>query len=417
MNIEQDVVTASVTSVEKKTTRNTSELVTSAVGNLSNASGATPKVNTELMMRRRVKNLLKRPQPEQRTEEWFKARQTRVTASEAASCFKKTKDVCEPYVNDFKLQNFKYNDNEGLNPYEKKDDYITKKCESFYGRGVFRDNMFTLWGKKYEDVASRLYKKIKKKVVYDFGLISHSRLKWLAASPDGITEDGVMLEIKCPKSRKIDPGAPPLYYYIQCQIQLEVCNLEDCDFLECEIEEVTESEFLKIEPCYNQDKGILFQIVDSGPEPKFIYPPVELTTTTEFLAWRDKQLMERNDITPCYYFVKKFHIIAIKRNKEWFEKNKGEIKATWDIITRMQQNEEEFIKYKESINQIKNKSFNEKYEATNCLISEPENSIHTPFFIMPTEMEEVDTCCEIKSEDVCMDSNEKCDDNVCMIED
>ena len=45
---------------------------------------------------------------------------------------------------------------------------------------------------------------------------------------------GRMLEIKCPKSRVIT-GFIPEVYRAQIQGQLEVCDLEYCDFLECEI--------------------------------------------------------------------------------------------------------------------------------------------------------------------------------------
>ena len=45
-------------------------------------------------------------------------------------------------------------------------------------------------------------------------------IEYLAASPDGITPDGVMLEIKCPLSREIK-GIPPIYYWQQMQQQLD----------------------------------------------------------------------------------------------------------------------------------------------------------------------------------------------------
>ena len=43
-----------------------------------------------------------------------------------------------------------------------------------------------------------------------------------------------MLEIKCPYSREIT-GIVPQMYWKQVQGQLEVCDLEVCDFLECKI--------------------------------------------------------------------------------------------------------------------------------------------------------------------------------------
>jgi putative phage-type endonuclease len=160
-----------------------------------------------------------------------------ITASEASSCLFRSKKHCEPYVNEFGLVNFKYKNTDPLNPYETREDYILKKASSFYGEYSYKDTVYTMWGKKYEDAASRLYCKLYNVKLHEFGLVPHAKIKWLAASPDGITEDGIMLEIKCPKSRKIDTTSIPLYYWIQVQIQLEVCNLEHCDFIECELEE------------------------------------------------------------------------------------------------------------------------------------------------------------------------------------
>ena len=41
-----------------------------------------------------------------------------------------------------------------------------------------------------------------------------------------------LLEIKCPLYRTIT-GEIPLYYWIQMQIQMEVCNMPECDYFEC----------------------------------------------------------------------------------------------------------------------------------------------------------------------------------------
>jgi putative phage-type endonuclease len=191
-----------------------------------------------LRLRNRVKALLKKPQPVQRSPEWYANRNTLVTASEAASCLTTSKKVCERYANLYNITNFKYNDTKSANSYEKMNDYILKKCKAFYGEKVFFDSVYTLWGKKYEQIAVNLYKRMNNTDVYDFGLLKHPYLKWLGASPDGITPDGVMLEIKCPYSRKIKPNYVPFHYYIQVQIQLEVALLETADFMECEIKEL-----------------------------------------------------------------------------------------------------------------------------------------------------------------------------------
>ncbi len=324
--------------------------------------------------RNKVKALQKKPQPEQRSEEWFKQRQTRITASEAASCLFRSQKVCEAYVQQFGLQNFKYKDTEPISPYETREDYLIKKCAAFYGESVFKDNPATLWGKKYEEVANRLYNKLYNTSVIEFGLLPHSRLQWLAASPDGITPDGVMLEIKCPKSRKIDERAPPLHYWIQMQIQLEVCNLDFCDYLECEIEELqNEQDFLDKELKEKQDYGIIFQMMDSGPDPKYIYPPAHLKTSTEYVNWKDGILQNdpnASNLRPIYFLISKYNTMRVSRSKEWFAQVKGDLKSTWELVMKMQGDRKLFDDYKESIHKLRNKEYYERFHNTVCMIDD-----------------------------------------------
>ena len=119
----------------------------------------------------------------------------------------------------------------GKGHFKKKNDIIISKC----GKGPkFKGNVATEWGTKFEDVAVKLYELRNNTIVREFSLIPHSNYTFLGASPDGITIQGIMLEIKCPYKRKIT-GIPPHHYWIQMQIQLEVCDLDYCDFLECGI--------------------------------------------------------------------------------------------------------------------------------------------------------------------------------------
>lgn len=341
----------------------------------------SPQQNPEISLvkpkslKTRVKALLKRPQPAQRTPEWYLARQTMITASEASSCLFRSKKHCEPYVKEFGLINFKYKNTDPLNPYETREDYIIKKASSFYGEYSYKDTVYTMWGKKFEDAASRLYCKLYNVKLHEFGLVPHAKIKWLAASPDGITEDGIMLEIKCPKSRKIDTTCIPLYYWIQVQIQLEVCNLEHCDFIECELEEFKdEIEFLNKDIKNGQDFGVTIQIPNTEKDPKFIYPPPSVQTKQEYLLWRDTQIQEyqisfpNQNISVTYYFIAKYNVIRINRSKEWFSQVKDDIKSTWDIIQNLQKDKENYIKYKDSIFLIKNKEYLNKYNITECNI-------------------------------------------------
>ena len=369
-------------------------------------------------LRRKVKALQKRPQPEQRTPEWYSARHKRITASEAASCLFNSKKTCEPYVQEFNIQNFKYKDTEPLNHYETREDYIIKKCDAFYGKNVFKDTIYTLWGKKYEEVANTLYCQLNNTTVIEFGLISHSRLKWLAASPDGITPDGVMLEIKCPKSRKIDESRVPIHYWIQTQIQMESIDLDVCDFFECEIEELeSENEFINKEIVGKQAKGIVLEVPitktsldgkvsNSGPDPKFIYSPICVKTVQQYIDWKNEQMSLRQDLIPSYFFIKKYNNQRVKRSKIWFENVKEELKKTWNLIMYLQESKENFDKYKESIHMIKSKKFYERYNTTQCEI---EDDLSTFIF----ENENLD---KNENLDLDLDKNENLDKVVCLID-
>lgn len=383
---------------------------------------STPPISKELLKRnrKRVKLLQKRPQPEQRTPEWYTARHKRITASEAASCLFKSKNTCEAYVQEFNLTDFKYKDTEQLNHYETREDYIIKKCDSFYGKNVFKDTIYTLWGKKYEEVANTLYCQLNNTTVIEFGLVSHSRLKWLAASPDGITPDGVMLEIKCPKSRKIDESRVPIHYWIQTQIQMESIDLHTCDFFECEIEELnSEDEFIEKKLGEKQAKGIVLQIPitkmsldgkveNSGPDPKFIYSPIHIKSTQEYIDWKNEQMSLRKDLIPSYFFVKKYNNQRVKRSKIWFENVKEELKKTWNLIMYLQESEENFKKYKESIHNIKSKKFYERYDATQCEIQDDLST-----FIFETLNKNVDETLNENVDEI-IDKNEN--DQICLID-
>lgn len=319
------------------------------------------KVRDIKWYQKHVKNLRSKEQPQQRSVEWYNLRNTRITASEIASCLTNTEEICKAYMEEFNITDLKF-DNKCLSHFDTREEYIIKKCKSFFGENVFKDSVFTLFGKKYEEIATRLYRIKFKTDVIEFGLLPHPRLKWVGASPDGITPDGVMLEIKCPYSRKIN-GRVPIHYWCQMMCQLEVADLDRCDFLECEIKELaSEDEFLA---CENPEKGILLSVL--GEAEKFIYPPDNLETPEEFLQW--SQSINSNGQTKSnYWVINKWAVIEVNRRKDWFELVKPILKETHTFIRKLQEDPELFKKYEESIFLIKNKKYLDKYNKTTCLI-------------------------------------------------
>ena len=166
----------------------------------------------------KINRLLSLPQYEQRSDEWFKQRENKLTSSDAATVL-------------------------GINPYQKSHEVLFKKCG--HDPKPFVGNAATLHGQKYEDEAIEKYCKLTGQVNYNFGLIPHADVYgnkdyyWLAGSPDGIaldhdTEDAkpILLEVKCPYRRKIVPGKIPEYYFPQVQLNMFICDLYIADFIE-----------------------------------------------------------------------------------------------------------------------------------------------------------------------------------------
>ena len=98
----------------------------------------------------------------------------------------------------------------------------------------------TTWGHRFESVVRDIYEQELAgpgTVCDTLGRFTHQRIPWLSASPDGIVTKGPLagrlLEIKAPKTRQ--PGDfVPTEYYIQMQIQMEVCDVDVVDFVEAQ---------------------------------------------------------------------------------------------------------------------------------------------------------------------------------------
>ena len=152
----------------------------------------------------RVQELLLIPQFEQRTPEWYQQRENAITASDIPTVL-------------------------GENSYKTPWNLLVDKCNA--NPKPFVGNSATQWGNHYEDIAIDKYSERYNKKVLSFGLLLHKDYPWLGGSPDGITTDGILLEVKCPIKRKIVMGEVPHHYLSQVLLNLEICNLELAHFI------------------------------------------------------------------------------------------------------------------------------------------------------------------------------------------
>jgi putative phage-type endonuclease len=356
--------------------------------------------------------------PAQRSEAWFALRNKMITASDGGTVV-------------------------GLNPYEHKFGFTSKKV---HGK-PFQTSVDCYHGKKYEEIATMSYEYRMNVRVREFGLCQHPVHNFLGASPDGIvceyklrTKDGRswkdiekefehlinipldatpeatemimndnneierrnriiadkygvktkfvgrMLEIKCPRRRKIlmdllapevygphgeiiidlkkdvKKGVCPAYYWVQVQLQLQCCELDECDFWQCEISEyMDKDDFLSdtdaIHPWLSKEtgheKGAVIQLmpIDKINDPtmdynnriynfaEFIYQPKVDMTPLEIDNWINSSIQKLNNTHEgfvleriLYWKIDKTRNITIQRDDKWFADNLQTFKQAWDYV-------------------------------------------------------------------------------------
>ena len=271
-------------------------------------------------MKSKVEYLENVPQPEQRTPEWYNFRHNLLTASSIWKAFG-TQSAVNQLVYD--------------------------KCAPLditrYSRFSTESPMH--WGNKYEPVSIMWYEKQYGTVVSDFGCIPHKTIPYLAASPDGINtllsseRHGRMLEVKNIVNRDIT-GIPKVEYWIQMQVQMEVCMLNECDFLETRFTEYEGySEF-------NEDgdftmsedgklKGVVLYFIKGG-QPFYEYAPLGISKE-EFNDWEKMIMIKNKDITwmqNLYWKLSEISCVLVLRNKLWFSGAVPILDDLWSVIEK-----------------------------------------------------------------------------------
>jgi putative phage-type endonuclease len=210
------------------------------------------------------------------------------------------------------------------------------------------------WGQKYEPVSILYYEHLNNTKVSQFGCIPHSKYSYIAASPDGIVCDesselfGRMIEIKNVVSREIN-SIPKMEYWIQMQLQMEVCNLNECDFLETKFTEyLNEQEFVEDVSC-QFPRGFIMQFYDSG-QVYYEYPPFTLNNIVDdtYITWTNEQLKKNSSktyVSNIYWKLEVVSCVLVLRNNLWFKNALPYIEIFWNNLVV----ERDSGKYKERL--------------------------------------------------------------------
>ena len=295
----------------------------------------------------KIEHIKQKPQPTQRTDEWYKFRHNLITASNAYKAFESQSTINQLIY-------------EKCQPLKKSEDEKHVNSHSALPSMVNINTPFH-WGQKYEPLSVMLYEYLYNTTVADFGCIKHDNYHFLGASPDGINVDmnserfGRMLEIKNIVNREIN-GIPKKEYWIQMQLQMEVCDLDECDFLETKfVEYESANQFFKeleveLHPEPGQEKhvkaldkkGVIIyfhNILEA--KPFYLYKPLNIVKIDDILKWEEDmielyQTPQHNMtyIKSNYWKLEKLSCVLVSRNESWFKNNIQSIENVWNIIEK-----------------------------------------------------------------------------------
>jgi len=199
------------------------------------------------------------------------------------------------------------------------------------------------WGVRYEPVSVLYYEHTYQTKITEYACLAHPVYSFLGASPDGVNTVpdtplyGRMLEIKNPVSRLIT-GIPKREYWIQMQVQMEVMDLEACDFLETKfVEYASMAEFYADGTFQTSEagdrKGIILYFQKDGMY-DYAYAPFGCDEE-EFKRWEEDEMNKnvgRSWVTTLYWKLELVLCTLVERNRAWFQGNLSRIEAVWQII-------------------------------------------------------------------------------------
>jgi hypothetical protein len=312
-----------------------------------------------------IEILRKKPQPTQRTKEWYEFRHNLITASNAYKAFDSQcnknqliYEKCQPlnpenYIaSNNPLQHinvdalFMASDINVSNSVNNniKQIQINPLLKQQSQQQSVNINSTLHWGQKYEPLSVLIYEDMFQTTIEDFGCIQHDKYAFLGASPDGINVSndspryGRMLEIKNIVNREID-GIPKQEYWVQMQLQMEVCGLNECDFLETKFVECEETEYLLLND--SKRKGVILYFHATDGKPFYKYMPFHIKSPCDVDYWQEQMIELYQSAEYKYIWIKTYFwkleilsCVLVCRNRQWFNDNIAEMAELWSIILK-----------------------------------------------------------------------------------
>ena len=335
-----------------------------------NITSMIEKYNNIGRLKNQVTKLQQLELPEQRSPEWYALRKGMLTASSLAAAL-------------------------GDDHFKSKNELILEKVES--KEIPFIPNPITEWGVKYEDIAILFYEELYNVKVLDFGLIPHPTFKAFGASPDGICDDtgndeyvARMVEIKCPPKRKFTKTCPP-HYLMQVQGQMEVCDLDHCDFFQVKIEDYENYEEYEKDIFVNDDvilpgrtnlnypKGVTVSYRKKTEiKLTYLYPVLNMSDD-EYKEWIREKKIEiieggHEFVESKWWKISRYECTFIQRNYQWWNENVEHILKFYTDMKMYKSSPEKVSELKAEIAKKKKRNVKEVPLDEFMLISDEEDN-------------------------------------------
>jgi hypothetical protein len=284
---------------------------------------ATPinaETNLVHTIQEKINEILNRPQVAQRTDTWYSDGLKYLTASQFGTLYASPRTRAALVL-----------EKAGINVVEKHGQRL-----------VTTSDMMTPfdWGIRFEPVVRAIYSDLTQTVVADVGRLFHKTLERLAASPDGLviradagagaspSRLGRLVEYKAPVSRKLVQKIPS-EYYMQMQIQMEVADIDHCDY--CEIKFYSAYNDKMRTPFQKQShyRGYVALIMKDGVLDRYEYSPLNPGADWTYVAEEgvNERVYERIE-----WWLDDYYLETVARDKAWFAGTIPLMDAFWHDV-------------------------------------------------------------------------------------
>lgn len=191
------------------------------------------------------------------------------------------------------------------------------------------------WGVRFEPIVKQILTTMWGAEIVELGRLVHPTDQRLAASPDGAllkaadpARVGRLVEIKCPIRREVT-GQIPFEYWCQMQIQMEVCDVDECEYVEVKINSGYKDKAM----CADAEKAGTQRHLFAGTLWLLQEPDtLELKYAYTDLERKDLERAGWNVVETVPWNLDNIYIQVVARDKNWFAGTAAARAAFWEKV-------------------------------------------------------------------------------------